>query len=412
MTSAIHFRSITRAEVGAWSDAMTVGFLDVPDPARYPFIEEVFDDQRCIAAMDGTKIVGTYASFTTNITVPGGGEVLANAVTGVTVLPTHRGREILRTAITDDLTGAKDRGEPVAILFASEFGIYARFGFGVATESIRVEIDTTGIAFRSRKSEPGIRTVELVDAGDAIALCEPVFAAMRRTKSATIERNMPMWRRSFGLSKVPEKWVWKGHVAVTKDERGRIDGYVRYKGADDWSTSRPQATLTVNEFVAVNFAAEHRLLHYLCTMAWVSKVVIEECPPDDESHLHLIDERRVRRLQREDQLWSRILDVPELLTTRTYEGTDRLTLDVIDSLGFTSGRYTLDASPEGVTCKRSRSKADLTVSVNELSSIAFGGASLGAFVRGGRADEHTRGAARRVDRLFQAARAPWNPTHF
>jgi predicted acetyltransferase len=408
----VKLRPITRDEIAPWSDAMAVGFLDLPDPLRYPFIEAVFDNQRGIAAFDGTRMVGTYASFTTDITMPGGAAVRANAVTGVTVLPTHRGQSILRSAITADLSDAKERGEPLAILFASEFSIYARFGFGVATESISVAIDTPGIEFRSAPGKASSRTVELVDSADAITLCQPVYEKMRRETAGVIDREAARWQQSFGIMPGPEKWSWKGHIAVTRDSSGMIDGFVRYRGSDDWSSGRPSSTLIVDEFVALTAAAHHRLLEFLCSMAWVSKVTIEECPVDDESHLHMVDERRVNRSHRLDRLWARVLDVPRLLTSRTYEGTDRITIDVIDANEFSSGRFALDANPEGVTCERSRGKADVTISVNELASIAFGGLSFAAFVRIGRADEHTAGSAHRVDRLFRTTRVPWNPTHF
>ncbi len=411
----VKLRPITRDEIAPWCDAMAVGFLDLPDPLRYPFIEAVFDSQRGIAAMDGTRMVGTYASFTTDITMPGGATLPANAVTGVTVLPTHRGKSILRSAITTDLSDAKERGEPLAILFASEFSIYARFGFGVVTESVSVAIATPGIEFRSAPGKGSSRNVELVDSAGAIALCRPAYERMRQETAGVIDREAARWQQSFGLMTAPEKWIWKGHIAITRDSSGNVDGFVRYNGSDDWSSGRPSSTLVVDEFVAVTSAAHHRLIEFLCSMAWVSKVTIEECPVDDESHLYVVDERRVNRSHCLDRLWARILDVPQTLTARSYEGTDRITIDVIDNgvgSGFAVGRYTIDASPEGSTCKRSRAKADVTITANELASIAFGGASFAAFVRAGRADEHTAGSAQRVDRLFRTTRAPWNPTHF
>ncbi len=414
----VELRRITREEIAPWCDAMAVGFLDVPDPARYPFIEAVFDTQRGTAAVEDGRMVGTYASFTTNITLPGGATLPANAVTGVTVLPTHRNRSILRSAITTDMEETKERGEPLAILFASEFGIYARFGFGVATESIGIAIDTTGIEFRPAPEEPSERTVSLVDAGDAVALCQSVYEMLRPERAAMIDRVLVQWQHAFGLMTTPEKWRWKGHLAVTRDSQGTVDGFVRYKGSDDWSSGRPTSTLIVDEFITATAGAQRRLLEFLCSMAWVSKVTINGCPVDDDSHLYIVDERRVNRSLRMDQMWARILDVSRTLTSRTYDTADTLTFEVRDDSlsndgrGFASGRYTIDASPDGATCTRTTSSADITMGVNELSSIVFGGLSFAAFLRAGRADEHTAGSGARVDRLFRTTRAPWNPTMF
>ncbi len=396
---------------------MAVGFLDVPDPARYPFIEAVFDRQRCTAAVDGSRFVGTHASFTTNVTLPGGVATAANAVSGVTVLPTHRGQSILRSAMSADLDEAKDRGEALAVLFASEFSIYARFGFGVVTEAINLAIDTVGIDFRAGRGKVTSPRVELVDAADAVEMCEPVYEAMRRDRAGAIDRALEKWQQTFGLMTVPEQWKWKGHVAITRDDQGVVDGYVQYKGTADWSSGRPSSTLIVDELIAATPSAHLRLLEYLCTMAWVSKVTIDNCPVDDSSHLFLVDERRVARSHRIDQLWARVLDVAQVLTARSYEGADRLTIEVMDEGtggrgGFAAGRYALDAGPEGASCERSSLAADVTIGASELAGIVFGGMSFAALARAGRADEHTAGSALRVDRLFRTNLAPWNPTHF
>jgi predicted acetyltransferase len=413
---AVTLRRITRDEIGPWCDAMAVGFLDVPDPARYPFIEAIFDAQRSTAAFDGNKIVGTYASFTTEITLPGGGVVPANAVAGVTVMPTHRKQSILRSALSADLEQAHERGEPLAILNASEFTIYARFGFGVATESMNVEIDTVGIKFRPSPANSIGRTVELVTADTATPICEPVYAAVQRSRAGVIGRDGARWQEAFGLSTVPEKWLWKGHTAIARDAKGRVDGFVRYHGASEWGTGRPSSNLIVDELITANPAAHRQLLDYLCSMAWVTKVTMEDRPVDDDSHLFIADERRVSRSHRFDQLWARILDVPKVLTARSYEGSERVTIEVHDTglteAGYAAGRFTLDATSEGTTCRRSRSKPDVTMDVSELSGIMFGGISFAALERTGRAEEHTAGSALKVDRLFRATHAPWNPTHF
>lgn len=413
---AVTLRRITRAEIGPWCDAMAVGFLDVPDPARYPFIETVFDEQRSTAAFDGNRIVGTYASFSTNVTLPGGGVAPANAVAGVTVLPTHRGRSILRSALSTDLEEAHERGESVAILNASEFTIYARFGFGVATESMNVEIDTVGIKFRPSPANSIGRTIELVEADAGTAICEPVYAAVQGSRAGVIGRDGARWQQAFGLATVPEKWLWKGHTAVARNAKGRVDGFVRYHGASEWGTGRPNSTLIVDELISATPVAHRQLLDYLCSMAWVTKVTMDDRPIDDDSHLYVRDERRVNRSNRFDQLWARILNVPKVLTTRSYEGSERVTIEVKDTglteAGYAAGRFTLDATPEGTTCRRSRSKPDVTMDVCDLSSILFGGTSFAALERTGRVDEHRAGSALKVDRLFRTTQAPWNPTHF
>src|SRR5205807_506491 len=82
----------------------------------------------------------TFRSFATPLTVPGG-EVAADAITNITVSPTHRRRRLLSTMIEADLAAAAERGDPVAILVASEWPIYGRYGFGPAADIADYEVD-------------------------------------------------------------------------------------------------------------------------------------------------------------------------------------------------------------------------------------------------------------------------------
>ena len=64
------------------------------------------------------------------------------------VLATHRRRGILRRIMAYQLDDVARRGEPVAILNASESSIYTRFGYGLATFFQSWQIDTKRAAFR------------------------------------------------------------------------------------------------------------------------------------------------------------------------------------------------------------------------------------------------------------------------
>lgn len=405
----LEHRQISRNEIGAWQDAVSIGFMSLPDPATHAFADAIFDHRRTMATFEAGKIVGTYVSFPTTVTLPGGTCTDANAISGVTVLPTHRNRGILRHAIVKDLTDAKERGDSVALLLASEFPIYGRFGFGVANEYSTYEVDVRGIQFLQ---PPETGSVELVSTTDAFALCKTVFDRSRLNAAGAIERHDVVWQRILCLIDDRAEWKFKGFIAVSCDSSGQPDGFVRYSCGDQWVNDRPQVEVVVTELIASTPQAHLRLWHYLCNMAWVAKVKIEESSTDDDIRLLVVDQRMVRQSSRLDHTWARALDIAKLTTTRTYETTDRVTFELIDDLGFANGTYKLDASPEGSSCKRVRGKPDLTITVNDLSSLVFGGASAAAFKRVGRLDERRTGTAARLDRLFRTSRAPWNPTRF
>ena len=87
--------------------------------------------ERAHAAFDGDELVATAAAYDFTLTVPGG-EASAAGVTMVGVLPSHRRRGVMTRLMREQLDDVRRRGEPLAILFASEPAIYGRFGYGLA----------------------------------------------------------------------------------------------------------------------------------------------------------------------------------------------------------------------------------------------------------------------------------------
>ena len=69
-----------------------------------------------------------------------GGQAACGGVSFVAVLPNYRRRGIMSGMLRHLLADIADRGEPLAALFASEPEIYGRFGFGCASEDLRLTI--------------------------------------------------------------------------------------------------------------------------------------------------------------------------------------------------------------------------------------------------------------------------------
>src|SRR5215475_14473119 len=87
---------------------------------------------RTLAAFDGATIVGGAGAFSFRMRVPGAMAAVAG-VSLVAVLPSHRRRGILSALMRRQLADVSERGEAVAVLFASESGIYGRYGYGRAS---------------------------------------------------------------------------------------------------------------------------------------------------------------------------------------------------------------------------------------------------------------------------------------
>ena len=116
---------------------------------------------RMHAAFDDGEIVGGAGVYPLELTIPGG-PIGCAAVTIVGVHPTHRRRGLLRKLMTVQLLDVRERGEPIAALWASEDTIYGRYGYGQA--SARLDIRLPRIRAELRPDLPAREgRVRLVD---------------------------------------------------------------------------------------------------------------------------------------------------------------------------------------------------------------------------------------------------------
>jgi len=150
----IVLRAITEPEYDRFRDSLSLVFGIDPSEESRARLKRWIELDRTIAAFDGDHIVATGGALTYRLVVPGGALVGAAGVTVVSVNPTHRRRGILTRMMRQQLEDIRDRGEPVAILRASESGIYGRFGYGCAVHAADLTIDRHRGTIRTDAPEP------------------------------------------------------------------------------------------------------------------------------------------------------------------------------------------------------------------------------------------------------------------
>ncbi|MEU6776359.1 GNAT family N-acetyltransferase [Streptomyces sp. NPDC046759] len=408
-------RIATEADFEDWQRALATGFTRPPVLAREQLDarRRLFRPGRWLGAVDGDRWVATFRSFPQELTVVGGALVPADAVSGVTVSPTHRRRGLLSRMMGQDLAAAKERGDVVATLIAAEYPIYGRFGFGPATWSTQWTVDVPRAGLDPRWSGPddGGR-IDLVDGEDVRKLGPEVFERFRRAQPGAISRDELWWEVNTGLVPVHAEWT-EPFYAAYRSASGEVEGLVAYKCDETWQGKQPDQTATVLGLVATTPAAERALWHFLCSIDWITKVESGDRGPDDLLPLYLPDPRAARVTGQGDWLWVRILDVVRALEARTYDGAGTLVLEVVDESGMAGGRFRLEGSPEGASCASTRRKdADLTLHIRDLASVWLGGESLLRLAALGRVREEREGAARKADALFRSPGRPWCPDMF
>src|SRR5438874_1264840 len=100
---------------------------NAPSEDAIKHFKRVLPAERVHAGFDGEKIVAGTGSFAFDLMIPGG-QLKAAGVTVTGVLPTHRRRGYLRAMQRSLIDDARARGEPVAVLWATEDTIYGQFG--------------------------------------------------------------------------------------------------------------------------------------------------------------------------------------------------------------------------------------------------------------------------------------------
>lgn len=407
---SIEIRAITPDEAVRYRRAIRAGFLDVDTVDDEDWAREMGEPlDRALATFDGPDIVASLASFPSDLTLPGGATVPVGAVTAVTCRATHRRRGILTDMIGRDLVTSRERGEVADILIAAEYPIYGRFGYGPAVASTSWEL-VTGAA--TQFTTPGEGTVQFIDNATYRKEAPAIFDRLRLSRPGMISRDAFKWDVQADLRRYPEAKPWQGFRVLCIDGDGTPQGYASYTVDKHWTDMRPQSVIELAELVAATPAAETRLWRFLAELDLVAAVKAGDRPTDELLPWLLTNARLAKQVSRFDFIWVRPLDVPRLLATRSYATTGRLVFDVVDDQGLTTGRFALDASPEGATCTVSTEAPEVTFPVKALGAVSLGGVDVGALHRAGWLDEHVDGAAVRAGRLCAGTVAPWCNTWF
>ena len=380
--------------------------------------ERILERDRLLCAYDGEAIVGTAAAFSFRLTVPGA-ELPAAGVTEVGVIPSHRRRGILTAMMARLLGDVRARGEPVAVLWASEAAIYPRFGYGLATLAASFDLPGAGRAFRS-DPEPGGR-VRMVDVAEAGGLLPPIYEAARAARPGFVTRTGAWWELQVLRDRESDR-EGAGPTFTAVEEGGkRPEGYVRYRMRHAWETQGHENVLEVRELVTATPRAERALWRFVLDMDLVARIRARHQPVDSPLLLLLAEPRRLG-LTIGDGLFVRLVDVANALSGRRYATTGSAVLGVADAgAPWNDGRWRLTvaggapaasgSSLAGVV-ERTDDAADIELGVTDLGSCYMGGFSFAELVRAGRAVERTAGAVRRADALFAVDRAPWCPEVF
>ncbi len=364
---------------------------------------------RSLAAFDSGRLVGTAGIYSLELGLPGDLTAPAAGVTRVSVAPTHRRQGVLRQLMRRQLDSIHERGEPLAILYASEAPIYGRFGYGAGTWHSEFSLSRARAAF----VEPVRPRVELLSREEARGLIDYHNRLVAR-RPGMIERSQAWWDQ---IVADPPEWRGQGggrQYAVHRrdgDPGAEVDGVATFRVEAKWENGDPRGTVHVGMLLADSPQAFAELWGFCLDIDLTAEIRGYTRPLNDPLR-HLLVDPRALQVRVEDGIWTRVVDVPAALSARRYTVEDTLVLEVVDDFcPWNAGRWELSGGPDGAECRPSAREPDLVVTADQLGWCYLGANRFSDLLAAGRAVGFQT-AARRADAMFVSVPEPWCPTHF
>jgi predicted acetyltransferase len=401
---AIEVRVCAPDEVGRALDPIWHYFGRRATPEDLERFLPILPAERVHAAFEDGAIVGGAGAYLFETTVPGTTTVPTAGVMAVGVLPTHRRRGVLTELMRRQLAQAHERGEPLALLYASEGAIYRRFGYGLASLAGEIELPKEHASLWD--DEPIGRARILDTEEEALGLLPVIYDRVRAETPGMFTRTRDWWRARRFLQSPLRSDGEQMRVVIEVD--GKPEAYALYRLNFAAQHLVSETTLEVGEALGASARALAGIWRYLLAVDWVAQVRAWWLPLDHPLFLWLREPRRMRFVVGE-ALWARLVDVGAALSARGLRGDGAIVLDVHDDFcPWNHARWRIEPG----AAVRTTAQADLRLDACDLGSVYLGGFTFEQLRRAERVHELKPGAVARGDELFRTDSQPWCPELF
>ena len=385
--------------------------FDLPeeDEKREAMLERfgsVFETDRTRCAFEDGEMIGTLGAFSLAMTTPGG-TVDCAGTTMVTMSAAHRRQGHLRRMMGAHLDESRERGDPIAALWASDSAIYGRFGYGLASVEIRREIDPAHVRFHRRA--PDGDTVGFVSADEAADLLPDVYSRVLPTRPGMYARSEDWWRHRR-LRDAPEarRGATAFRYAVSHDEHGTPSGYAQYRVKTDWDL-HGEHEVRVSELLSTSPSAEAGL--WRVVLGHDLAGTVRASTPPDGGLVDLLDGPRRATGKLVDALWVRLLDIPAAFAARRYSAEGSVTVAVHDPVDGSVASFRIESDGDTGTATATRDDPDIELDVEDLGAAYLGRARLRRLAAAGRLWGDSAALAT-LDRMLTWDPQPWCPEVF
>ncbi|MDA1014904.1 MAG: GNAT family N-acetyltransferase [Planctomycetota bacterium] len=400
--SSLKIRGISRDESHAFLSAMCVPFGLDPTSDGIERLNNRFELDRLRVAVDGDEIVGTFGTFSLQMTVPGG-KLPVGGTTVVTVMPTHRRQGVLRALMTQHLHELHERGEVLGALWASESAIYGRFGYGIATEMAQLKLPKPYARMQTPIDIAG--SMRLLDKPQALEMFPAIFDAVSAERPGMFDRSASWWQHRTLADYEDHRGGFTAHRYVLQVRNDTPVGYVIYR-----TKLRPAdgaGDVRIVELIAIDAQAEKSLWEFVFGIDLAGTITDANMPVDTPLRWWLEHPREMDR-RVVDAMWIRPVDVAAALAGRKYSAPGTLCFHMADDLcPWNNGTYLLEADNDGTaTCTNVDQPADLHLTPFTLGCVYLGGQRFQDLATCGLLVAKPE-ILKLADRMFAWNRQPW-----
>ena len=337
-------------------------------------------------------------------------------VTAVGTDPTKRRRGYLRLAMEHSLDEQYERGQSLAALYASQAGIYQRFGYAVCSRRYKYELDPRDLSFVHAPTPMGkLSVVNAKDLPDNAVVIRDLYRQYMQPRNGLLHRGLNLWNAEV-LAEPDD--ITEGPVRVLLyEEDGDTLGYMVYTSREDHSLSELSAfqrdqRMTIREYGWLTPEAYTAMWQFAAGQDLVLRIQVVDAPSDDPIQ-HFARDPRTLRLNVLDGILVRIVDLPRALMTRKYAVESELTFRVEDDLcEWNEGTWRLSVGPEGADIRQIDRTPELTMDVFTLAHLATGALPASYAHRLGRIEAADSASLIRADQLFVTEYAMHCMNHF
>ena len=353
------------------------------------------------AFVDG-RLASTFAAYPFRLRFDGE-TADAAGVTAVATLPHHRRKGLLRATMTRSFEEQRERGQSLAVLWASYGAIYQRFGYGPATNYVGYEFDP-----RWAGLHPGIESegrIEVTTDWEAeLPTLKQTYREHAAPRNLMLHRAEPMWR--FGVCRAFDP-KHRTHVAVYRNREDRVTGHLVYQ-LEASDKPMPNQKLVVVDRVAMDRDAEVGLWRFILSHDLVEKVEMGPVAEDDPMPLLVENPSKLGRRVGEG-LFLRVVDVERALAARPYRDAGRMVVEIPSDpdCPWNTGAFTVEADGDERRVTRGAAAPDLALPPRSLASLLAGHSSATPLARAGLLDARDDATLRRADRMFATGYRPF-----